>query len=275
MNQTILGQQKQLTDRLNQYRDEYYNRNAIKSLGAKAGSSISSKTDCLDRYYKRTGRERLCLFESGGEDMDNRILIKVSVLEHSITIKTISRGLKKSHNFYILKERILELADCKWVVVSDRGSFAELSLETVAEGLILLQITFSWLSVDCSGGISGRKEDIKVPFDRFYRSALSPYENVVTEWKMLSLTDKTMPQIEFESRHALHNVVQSPLLRKKLGKFLATHFQWPRSQRIVLYDDGYSDFYFQEYRGGKLGICGGVILHGTENPRTAYYGIHT
>lgn len=207
--------------------------------------------------------------------MDNRILVKISVLEHTITIKTISRGFKKSHNFYILKERILELADHKWAVVSDSGSFAELSLETTAEGFLLLRITFSWLSADCSGGISGRKEDITVPFDSLYRAALPPYGNSVTEWKMLSHADKSMPRIEFDSRHALHNVVQSPLLRKKLGKFLATHFQWPRSQRIVLYDDGYSDFYFQEYMGGKLGICGGVILHGTENPKTAYYGIHT
>ena len=68
---------------------------------------------------------------------------------------------------------------------------------------------------------------------------------------------------------------------RKLMKFLRTRFQWPDTDEIVLYGDfePYS-FLFREYRRGKGGdleaaMCGGVILHGQEDMKTAYYSTHT
>lgn len=211
--------------------------------------------------------------------MENRILVKFEVLEQVITLRTISRKFKAPHSFYILKKRILELADSKWMVVNDGSSFAVLSLEKTEDGSSILRIAFSWLSEEGNGAITGRREHIAVPFDRFYKAALPAQEDADTEadreWKVLSLGNKSMPRIEFNSRRNLREVAKHPRLRKKLGKFLSTHFQWHGSQRIVLYDDSLFDFYFQEYIGGKPGMCGGVILHGAADLRTAFYGIHT
>lgn len=207
--------------------------------------------------------------------MSDRIMVKVHVLENTISMKTVSRKFKSPHYFYITKKRVLELADCKRLIVSDSGSFAELSLEDAANGTSILRIAFSWLNEEYNGRISGQKEYVAVPFDRFYKAALACCENMNTEWKILSITDKAMPRVEFDSGHTLHNVAEHPRLRKKLGKFLSVHFQWPRSQKIVLYDESSFDFFFQEYRDGNVAMCGGVILHGAENLGTAYYGIHT
>lgn len=207
--------------------------------------------------------------------MSNRTMVKVNVRRDIISMKTVSRKFKAPHCFIITKERILELADCKWLVVSDCGSYAELSLEDAADGASILRMKFSWLSEECTGAISGQKEYVTVPYDRLYQAALTSCEGMNTEWKMLSITKKSMPRIEFDSRRALHNVATHTRLRKKLGKFLSTHFQCPRSQRIVLYDNSRFDFYFQEYRDGNEGMSGAVILHGAGNLSTAYYGIHT
>lgn len=207
--------------------------------------------------------------------MENRILIKVNVQGEAILIKTISRKFKAPYYFCILKERILELADCNWMVVTDSGSFAVLSLEKTVDNTSILRITFSWLSEEGNGAITGRREYVVVPYDRLYKVSLPAYENVDTDWNMLSLADKTTPRIEFDSRQTLREVVKHPRLRKKLGKFLSNHFQWRKSQRIILYDGGLFDFYFQEYIGEKPGMCGGVILQEAVNLRTAFYGIHT
>lgn len=70
--------------------------------------------------------------------------------------------------------------------------------------------------------------------------------------------------------------MENPILRHKLGKFLDQHFNWYNYERIVLTDDylPYS-FFFEGYMVQGTKTCGGVILHGEENIRTAKYGIHT
>ena len=42
--------------------------------------------------------------------------------------------------------------------------------------------------------------------------------------KMLSLEEDGRPKIEFQSRRNLKAVAETKALRKKLGKFLADHF---------------------------------------------------
>lgn len=34
-------------------------------------------------------------------------------------------------------------------------------------------------------------------------------------------------------------------------------------------------FFFREFRGGRAGICGGLILHNQDDIFKAYYNIHT
>ena len=34
-------------------------------------------------------------------------------------------------------------------------------------------------------------------------------------------------------------------------------------------------FFFREYQGGRVCLCGGLILHGQDDMSKAYYGIHT
>lgn len=206
--------------------------------------------------------------------MNDRILVKVNVLEHEISLKTVSRNFKAPHFFYILKERFLELEDGKSIVVKDCGSFAELSLRQSAEGRKTMYITFSWLEEETDGEVTGWRENVKLPYERFYHAALEDKPD--GEWKMLSLLDNSKSKIRFESRHNLYNVARNPRVRKKLGRFLSNHFQWHRSQQIVLSDDfSPFSFCFQEYRDEGEGMFGAVILHGQENLKTAYYGIHT
>jgi hypothetical protein len=94
---------------------------------------------------------------------------------------------------------------------------------------------------------------------------------------MLSLKDDSRIRIAFLSRKNLRAVAETKMLRKRLGKFMGNHFlRWKGSRQIILYDDfePYS-FFFQEQTPYGAGICGGVILHGRENLKKAYYGIHT
>lgn len=206
--------------------------------------------------------------------MNNRILVRVKVLKEEILLKTVSREFKAPHFFYILKERILELENDKSIIVKNYGSYAELSLIQSTAGRRILHITFSWLKEEYNGALTGQKESVKLPYNLFYQMALQDTSDC--EWKMLSIIDKSRPKIQFESRSNLHNAVSNPRVRKKLGQFFSCHFQWLHSQKIVLSDDGcpYS-FNFIEYRNEGEGMFGAVILHGQEDMRTAYYGIHT
>lgn len=225
---------------------------------------------------KQRGWQGTCsssAFSKKGNKMNDRILVKVNVLKDEISLKTVSRNFKAPHFFYILKERFLELEDGKSIVVNHCGSFAELSRMQLA-GQEILQATFSWLEEEADGEVTGWRETVRLPYDRFYHAALENKPN--GEWKMLSMMDNRSPMIRFESRCNLHNVARNPRVKKKLGRFLSNHFQWRRSQQIVLYDECPPfSFWFEEYRNEGMGMSGAVILHGQRNLKTAYYGIHT
>ncbi len=70
--------------------------------------------------------------------------------------------------------------------------------------------------------------------------------------------------------------MENRVIRRKLEKFLGRHFNWRDSDRIIVTDDfaPYS-FFFTEMRGKIRGICGEIILHGQEDLKKAYYGMHT
>ena len=98
------------------------------------------------------------------------------------------------------------------------------------------------------------------------------------EFKAISLDpSRHCPGLVFDGNRAnLRAAIDTPQVRRKLGKALAVNFNWPDADEIHLTDDfvPYS-FFFREIRDGQARMCGGLILHSQEDMNKAYYGIHT
>lgn len=208
--------------------------------------------------------------------MNNRIMVKLSASDGCIRLRTFSRGQSPTQGFVLTENELLELEEKRCITVSDIWSFARLALrKTMGEGDIL-EVSFTWL-IDAGGGkVSGRTEDVRLPYDKFQEGIQESREKGL-QVRMLSLEECGRPRIQFQSSQNLKAVAGSKTLRKKLGKFLGKHFLvWKGSREITVYDDfaPYS-FFFREQRPYGNGICGGIILHGQEDLEKAYYGIHT
>ena len=159
----------------------------------------------------------------------------------------------------------------------DIHSYAELRLCDAVGGAKVLEFSFTWLKDAGRDSVSGYTERIRLPYEPFRSYAAGEKENIDgTRWRLLSIPEQSRPKLEFHSRKNLKAVVENPILRHKLGKFLDQHFNWYNYERIVLTDDylPYS-FFFEGYMVPGAKTCGGVILHGGENIQTAKYGIHT
>ena len=91
------------------------------------------------------------------------------------------------------------------------------------------------------------------------------------------MTEYHRPAIEFSNSRNLQKVVQRKGMRRKLGKFLDRNFQWPNAMKILVTDDCRVpyNFFFREQHISGTGICEGIILHGQEDLKKAYYGLHT
>lgn len=195
-----------------------------------------------------------------------------------LSLRTVSRARKAPHWFVIPFEqpRQFEQAVEQGMVVSDIHSFATLSFRNDSAGTRLLQIQFTWLQEEKPGQVKGWTERVRIPYIPFrtYMEAAVNLDDL--SWKQLSIPTRVTRRVEFHSRKNLHNVIQHPVLRHKLGKFLEQHFQWENSKAIIVYDDflPYS-FVFQECLASGTGICGGIILNHTEDLRKAHYSIHT
>ena len=74
----------------------------------------------------------------------------------------------------------------------------------------------------------------------------------------------------------LRDVVANVTVRRKLARFLSRNFRYRNVTEIRMFNDfvPYS-FFFREMIGEQSGICGGVILHGQNDLKTAKYSIHT
>lgn len=209
---------------------------------------------------------------------NRRIMLKLSASEDGVSLRTVSRDFRSPQRFIILESELRELEEKRHIIVSDIRSFAELRLEKagMAGGEDILYVTFTWLSDAGGGKVSGTEETLRLSFRRFRERIESSRSLGGAGVGMLSLEDRGIPKIEFQSRKHLAEVVRIRTLRRKLGKFLDSHFAWKGGGKIVVSDDfvPYS-FFFQEERDGRTGLCGGIILHGQEDLKKAYYGIHT
>lgn len=210
--------------------------------------------------------------------INNRTMVKVKCTGNILDLRTISRDRKSPRSFSILRGTFqqIEQEPGRRLITEDCGSFAVLQLENIPGRPQMLVIQFTWLQSGCADTVSGWTEWVRLPYARFHEFVDKPGEVQDTEWRLLSIPKTVTRRIEFQSRQKLHDVVQHPILRHKLGKVLERHFQWKESDKIVIYDERLPfSFFFQEYTPWGSGICGGIILSGTETLRTAVYGVHT
>ena len=107
-------------------------------------------------------------------------------------------------------------------------------------------------------------------------SACSQSDTGRKQWKLLSLEDKTSPRLEFVEADNLRAALSNKTVRRRLVRCLRDHFNWPGAERICFYNDFLPcSFFFQEFRPGRPGICGGLILPDHQDLSRAYYSIHT
>ena len=208
--------------------------------------------------------------------MNNRIMIKLSASEDCITLRTFTKNYHSPQGFILTQKELSELEEKGYLTVSDIRSFAELALRKSIEQEEILEIVFTWLSDAGGGKVSGMTETVRLPYEKFKEFVVESRENG-TQKRMLSLEEKGRVKVTFRSGRNLKAVAETKALRKKLGKFMGSHFlRWKGSRQITVYDDfePYS-FFFQEQTPYGTGMCGGVILHSRENLEKAYYGIHT
>lgn len=201
-------------------------------------------------------------------------LVKAYAEEYGIDIRTVSRGRKSPHRFYVLRDALADLEHKPKIIVRDIRSFAVLCRNNYTG---TLEIEFNWLNGN-GYNLMGWEETVTLPYDEFAEFVHdSTVESGPSEWKTLSV-DKSerQPRIIFNSRNNLHKALQNGTVRHKLVRFLRDGFCWPDAGRIELYDDfiPYS-FTFRQIKNGKTALSGGLILHRQDDIQKSYYSIHT
>lgn len=200
-----------------------------------------------------------------------RTLIKVSTSEHCIILRTISRD-GKSRRFYLTREEFSELEYRPEIITRDGWSFAVLRRDT---GKDTLSVEFTWLSGGNSH-VHGHEESVMICFSKL-AAFVRDNANEGAEYKALSMDYRVhRPRLVFTGKENLHAAVNNGTVRRKLARALRDNFHWPDAEKIEFFNDfiPYS-FFFQEIYNGQPVMCGGLILHGQDDMRTAYYGLHT
>lgn len=208
--------------------------------------------------------------------MDERVMVKMEAGEGCVILRTISRKRRSPQRFIMLEKELRELEEKKRVIFRDIHSFADVRRYKSPQGRDTLEITFFWLFDSGFGDVKGWSQRVILRYEDFLACLESSRRAGGKGQRLLSREKRRKPKIEFKSFANLKEVAKVPLLRKKLGRFLAGNFNWTGYERIVITDDfvPYS-FYFIGYTPYGKGICGGIILHGQENLRKAHYGMHT
>ncbi|MCI9536476.1 MAG: hypothetical protein HFG53_17070 [Lachnospiraceae bacterium] len=144
------------------------------------------------------------------------------------------------------------------------------------DGKELLQLSFSWLKRERNGRLSGKEVEFTVPYHGFKDTLRKSWEHPGEYQNILSRTEHGKIRIEFRCHRNLKDAVSNPHIRRKLGHFLGKLLLWPGKRTICFYDDmePYS-FGFSEENVSGYRVYGAMILHGKENPKKAYYSIHT
>lgn len=207
--------------------------------------------------------------------MGERTLVRAVIREKYVGLRTVSRSRRSPHRFYIPKHSLEELGyTSDNIIVHDIRSFAVLR-RTVPGNV---EIEFTWLRDVEGNNVSGYQEIVTLPYDGLMEGLReSVRQGGPISWRALSLDDSAKrPRLVFNSRKNLKDALENSIVRRKLVRTLRDRFQWPYAECVEFYDDfvPYS-FGFREIMDGEPGIVGGLILHGQEDMRNAYYSIHT
>ena len=205
--------------------------------------------------------------------MKKRTMVKLRAVEQLIIFKTVTRT-RKSEEFYADSKDILSLESRDHVIVYDGSSFAYMCRSRIDD---TVEIRFSWINPVGAGAFTGWEQTVRLPFGRFMDFVQwSVYAEQPQTWNALSLEPSFSPKFVFVGKRNLRQILADRKTSRKLFKFLRDHFQWRDCTEILFYDDYISrSFYFREMRNQTVGICGGLVLHGQKDMKTAYYSIHT
>lgn len=202
--------------------------------------------------------------------MKDRTLVYMTFRDGAVSLRTVSRSRKSPHRFYISCQELERLETGSTILVQDIHSFAKLRRDAYAR---TVEVAFTWLEGN-GNSVSGYQEAITLPYGKMMECLRQSKPFV---WKTLSIDSSAkQAQIVFKSRKNLHAALANGIIRRKLIRFLREQFRWAYAEKIEIYDDfmPYS-FFFRETRGGETGLSGGIILHGQEDMKTAYYSMHT
>lgn len=238
-----------------------YRRRGIGGSDVSAIFGTSPFRTARDLYYDKLN------IASVEDDEGNWVAMEMGHLLEPLVAKIFER--KTGYRVYQIK-KMFQHPQYPWML-ADVDYFVELPDGTTA----ILEIKTTNYNARDNWWMNG-KETVPV-YEPFRSYAAGEKENIDgTRWRLLSIPEQSRPKLEFHSRKNLKAVVENPILRHKLGKFLDQHFNWYNYERIVLTDDylPYS-FFFEGYMVQGTKTCGGVILHGEEDIQTAKYGIHT
>ena len=208
--------------------------------------------------------------------MTDRIMLRARAYENTVCFQTISARMKSPQRFYITYSEFDRLRHDGRLMTNDIHSFVELCLDERRDRVIF---NFTWLTGRSFGRVDGYEQTVNLRWSQlqsFLQDCRCP--DGPQEFKAISLdVCRGRPRLVFDGNRAnLKAAISDPQIRHKLGKALMVNFNWPDADEIHLTNDfvPYS-FFFREYRGGRAGMCGGLILHGQEDMSKAYYGIHT
>ena len=205
-----------------------------------------------------------------------RTMVKISAEEDYVSLRTYSRKYGRSGQFVFWRKELDELNNKGKILSADGYSYAMLYLHKNQEGEEVIKIEIAWLN-SSGNELTGRMERISLIYQDFLCCVEESILSGGKTYRRLSLPEYHKPVIEFSSSRNLKKIAQRKGIRRKLGKFLDNNFKWPNTVKVHVMDDGcvpYS-FFFQEECISRPGICGGIILHGQEDLKKAYYGMHT
>lgn len=206
--------------------------------------------------------------------MKERTLVYMIFRDDYVGLRTVSRSQKSPHRFYISRHKLEELEHKSEIIAKDIYSFAIVRRDIVA-GTVRMEFTWLKGGSDC---VAGYQDTIILPYDKMVQYLHeSKQQNEPVVWKAFFMDDSVkQAKIIFKSRKNLYAALENGFIRRKLIRFLRDQFRWAYTEKIEMHDDfmPYS-FFFRKIRAGEPGISGGVILHGQEDMKNAYYSLHT
>ncbi len=209
------------------------------------------------------------------------LLVKFQSYKTHIGIRTITRQAKSPQTFYLPHLSFTDLEASGCIVLRDSYSFAEFEL---IDGGATVKIDFTWLTQYGDKTAKGYAQTVYLDYDALANRIWDSLEgnHGPKAWSMLSVERSSRrPKLDFSSPGAqktIREVLAVPVLRHKLTRAVRDNFQWPDgSDHVVRFYADYDrySFFFQEYRDGKEGICGGLILEHYDGLAKAKYGVHT